>query len=268
MKKVFVSLLTLLFAGSAYATTLSPIQLLNPSGSTSGQAIVSTGAGTVPAWANVSAAALTGITPVLNGGTGVTTAAAELSRIGAASVAQATTALAATGGSITGVPISGSTGSFTTLGSTGLITPASVIGIKGTSTNDSAQAGSIGEYLTNSTATTSATSNVALNATTLLLTAGDWDVQGVATYVPAAGTTLASTIQGISTTSATFGAVNTGSYTQLVSVTQGIASGQTNATPTFRLNLTASTTVYLVTQATFSGSTLTVSGVLRARRVR
>lgn len=75
MKK-FLSILAL-FASVAHATTLNPIQLLNPTGSTSGQAILSTGAGTAPAWGNVSAAALTGITPVANGGTGWATLAAH-----------------------------------------------------------------------------------------------------------------------------------------------------------------------------------------------
>src|SRR5258708_7543054 len=58
MKRLFHGLIALLVAASAQATTLNPIQLLNPTGSASGQAIVSTGASTAPAWSNVSAAAL------------------------------------------------------------------------------------------------------------------------------------------------------------------------------------------------------------------
>ncbi|NKF53236.1 hypothetical protein GO299_00268 [Ralstonia solanacearum] len=40
------------------AQTKSPVQLLNPSGSTAGQAIVSTGSSTAPAWGNVSTGSL------------------------------------------------------------------------------------------------------------------------------------------------------------------------------------------------------------------
>lgn len=58
-----------LLASAAFGATLSPITLLNPAGSTSGQAIVSTGSSSAPAWANVSATTLTGILPVAQGGT-------------------------------------------------------------------------------------------------------------------------------------------------------------------------------------------------------
>lgn len=69
MKRLISGIAAALLAISAGATTLAPVQLLNPAGSTSGQAILSTGASTAPAWGNVSAAALTGVTPVANGGT-------------------------------------------------------------------------------------------------------------------------------------------------------------------------------------------------------
>ena len=42
-----------LVSSIAFGTTLSPITLLNPSGSSSGQAIVSTGSGTAPAWGGI-----------------------------------------------------------------------------------------------------------------------------------------------------------------------------------------------------------------------
>ena len=52
LKKLTAALLFAL-ASAAQATTLSPIQLLNPVGSTSGQAIVSTGPSTPPNWVAV-----------------------------------------------------------------------------------------------------------------------------------------------------------------------------------------------------------------------
>lgn len=59
MKKLLACVL--LLPAWLAAATLSPIQLLNPAGSTAGQAIVSTGASTAPAWANVTAS---GVTPI------------------------------------------------------------------------------------------------------------------------------------------------------------------------------------------------------------
>lgn len=56
--KTILALTALLCAAAANATTLVPVQLLNPVGSTSGQAIVSTGASSAPAWSNVSATSL------------------------------------------------------------------------------------------------------------------------------------------------------------------------------------------------------------------
>src|SRR6185437_8801543 len=58
MKRLLTGALALLLPIAALATTLNPVQLLNPTGSSTGQAIVSTGSGTAPTWGNVSATAL------------------------------------------------------------------------------------------------------------------------------------------------------------------------------------------------------------------
>lgn len=50
MKRLLTGAIALILSLAASATTLNPVQLLNPAGSTSGQAIVSTGASTAPAW--------------------------------------------------------------------------------------------------------------------------------------------------------------------------------------------------------------------------
>ncbi|MEM5405812.1 hypothetical protein [Paraburkholderia unamae] len=57
MKKLFGAFLAL-FASVAMATTTVPVQLLNPAGSTAGQAVVSTGPSSAPGWGSVSATAL------------------------------------------------------------------------------------------------------------------------------------------------------------------------------------------------------------------
>lgn len=53
MKRLFLGAFALILSIAADATTLNPIQLLNPAGSSSGQAIVSTGASTAPIWGGV-----------------------------------------------------------------------------------------------------------------------------------------------------------------------------------------------------------------------
>lgn len=89
MKRILAALALALAAATSFGATQYPLSLLSPTGSTSGQFVTSTGPSSAPAWTTVSLATLGGIVPVLNGGTGVTTAAAELSRIGAAPLASA-----------------------------------------------------------------------------------------------------------------------------------------------------------------------------------
>jgi hypothetical protein len=58
MKRLLTLLALTCAAASSFAATLNPIQLLNPAGSTAGQAIVSTGPTTAPAWSPVTATTL------------------------------------------------------------------------------------------------------------------------------------------------------------------------------------------------------------------
>lgn len=58
MKRLITFLALTCAAATSFAATLNPVQLLNPAGSTAGQAIVSTGSASAPAWGNVTAATL------------------------------------------------------------------------------------------------------------------------------------------------------------------------------------------------------------------
>jgi len=158
-----------------------------------------------------------------------------------------------------------STGAFTTLSSTGTFTPSSTNGIVGTTTNDNANAGSVGEYLTNTTAGTSLSTGVVANATSVSLTAGDWDVEGVVLFAAAAGTTVSDIVAGVSMTSATVGAF--GSYTE-IQTSFTTAASQTICTPVTRISLSAPATAFTVARSNFGVSTMTVTGFIRARRVR
>jgi hypothetical protein len=81
MKRMLLSIALSVFAFSAAATTLNSVQLLNPAGSTSGQAILSTGPSTAPAWGPVALSGITGTLAIANGGTGATTQTAALTAL-------------------------------------------------------------------------------------------------------------------------------------------------------------------------------------------
>lgn len=160
-----------------------------------------------------------------------------------------------------------STGAFTTLSSTGTFTPSSTNGIVGTTTNDNANAGSVGEFLTNTTSGTSLTTGTAANATSVSLTAGDWDVECISQFVINAGTTTTIILTGVSTTSATFGAFQQNQVVAGISATSGTGS-VTLCSPVVRISIAGTTTVFAIASSTFSGGTSTVNGFIRARRVR
>lgn len=142
--------------------------------------------------------------------------------------------------------------------------------VAGTTTNDEPVAGDVGEQITASVAQGSAvalSTGTAKNVTSITLTPGDWEVEGVVGFIPAASTSITGTAQGASATADTLGAA--GSY--LSEVTAAVVPG---AVPVFkqapkqRFSVASSTVVYLVASATFTVSTLGAFGTIRARRVR
>lgn len=283
MKRLLV--LLLLAANAAFGATLNPIQLLNPAGSTSGQAIVSTGPSTAPAWAGINAVTLNGATFASPGLIGsVTPNAAAFTTVTGTGITGTSFAGPGTGYSITtstglssgggiqifdgthgsnvGITNNGTTvASFTSAG----IVPVSTIGIKGTTTNDSPAAGSVGEVITNSTSGTALSSGVSNNCTSASLTAGQWSVSGVVEFVAAAGTTYASIAAGVSTTSVTFGSI--GTFQQLLN-TFTAGTNQYLAAPATTVKLASTSTIFLVGNSGFGTSTMTCSGFISAVRIR
>lgn len=144
----------------------------------------------------------------------------------------------------------------------------SVANITGSATNDSASAGSIGEYVSSLIASGSAvslTTATAANVTSISLTAGDWDVEGNINY-SAASATVTGTQGGTSSTSATLptdgSEVFSGVQVTLLSETDSVTL------PRKRFSLSGTTTVYLVGKSTFSAGTVSAYGAVTARRVR
>ena len=138
-------------------------------------------------------------------------------------------------------------------------------GIVGTTTNDSASAGYVGELI-DSSGTVSLTSGVSTNVTSISLTAGDWDVNGNVSFATSAnvGTQF---IGWISVTSASYPG-NSVSAALSLSSGQPTSNGEFFNVPYRRYSLASTTTIYLGAQATFSSGTCSVEGRILARRVR
>lgn len=150
-------------------------------------------------------------------------------------------------------------------------------GITGTTTNNSAAAGYLGEIIESTVGSGSAvslTSPNASNLTSVSLTAGDWDVSCTADHNLAGTTTLTVMQTGVSLTSATIAAQTGGSgldtdptsiWRQASAAPGGLV---TQSVGPVRVSVASTTTVYCVAQDTFATSTDAVYGTLRARRVR
>lgn len=179
---------------------------------------------------------VTGILPITNGGTGADSAGAARTSLGAAA--------------------SGSNGDITAL--TGLSS-----GITGVTTGAAPSAGVVGEVLSAVTASAiTLTSGSLANLVSLSLPAGEYELESAAQLINAGNVTAFSF--GVSTASATLPS----NWYDVYAITTTLASGTSSRQGmSRRIRLSATTTVYLVVQATFT-STCTALGYIRAMRVR
>lgn len=146
------------------------------------------------------------------------------------------------------------------------LTFSSTAGIIGTTTNNNANAGSVGEFMSSIVlfaSSVSLSNNVAKDITSLALTAGDWDVWGnVNVHYTGLGAQL---IGWISSTSATV-------PDHAFFIDMGIPAAGSNlnggTVPQLRFSLAAPTTVYLSCQASFTSGGASGCGALYARRRR
>ncbi|HEY2810540.1 MAG TPA: hypothetical protein VGJ00_04025 [Rhabdochlamydiaceae bacterium] len=152
--------------------------------------------------------------------------------------------------------------------------------LTGVTNGSNAAAGNVQEYQESVIALGSATSltsgatlnSNAKNLTSLTLGAGDWEVAGNVTFVGTSSTALSCTITGLSTTSVTFDQTN-GRTNIVIQSTLNNTNTATTANVNqligpLRFSSSGSQTINLVVQGTFSASTLSAYGILRARRVR
>lgn len=147
----------------------------------------------------------------------------------------------------------------------------SVQTLLGTATNNNAAVGVIGEWMAHSTVSASAVSlSTGTTATldSLILTAGDWDVSGVIDYTFAATTSYTNVTGGPSTTRSALGSQDQSFSFSTAANVPTAAKVPSWVIPMMRISIASTTTVYLVTQATFSVSTLKAYGTIQARRAR
>jgi hypothetical protein len=145
----------------------------------------------------------------------------------------------------------------------------------GTTTNDDALAGQLGEEIFVNVLAASAvalTTATPANLMSIILTPGDWEVSGQGCFTPTATTNWTEIRCGINTVSATLPTL--GGAARLSAVQDTKAAGTISAVVrayslnNCRISVAANTTVYLVGQGTFSASTLAGFGWLHARRLR
>ncbi|SRR6266566_1445294 len=175
----------------------------------------------------------------------------------------------------TGISAITGTGSVVLATSPTLTTPNTV----GTSTNNNAAAGSVGEYIESVIALGSAISTGVSastpNLTSISLTAGDWDVVGHVQFIAGAvgnifnsgGCSISTTTGSMDLTGNHANGMTLGGTT--MAAVQQFATGTAITTGPVRLSLAGTTTVFLVATLTWNTSTQpTMYGMIRARRIR
>lgn len=140
----------------------------------------------------------------------------------------------------------------------------------GITDGSSAAAGYIGEVVTASLAIggQSLTTNTAKTLTSISLTKGDWMISGNVGFTAAASTVPTKLIGSISTTNDVHATSPNGGAFAQIEATLGTASTNVLTLAPMRVNITTTTTYYLVATATFTVSTLTGHGSVTARRLR
>lgn len=143
--------------------------------------------------------------------------------------------------------------------------------IPGTTTNNSATAGNVGEFPTPGTGTTPTLNSggTPSNVASISLTAGDWDVRGATQFVDSGPPlTFGSINLGISQTTGTLPAATTTALVALAGGTSTVSTSPSLIVGPLRVSLSATTTIYLVASSVYSSGNLVATGQIEARRMR
>lgn len=144
--------------------------------------------------------------------------------------------------------------------------------ITGTTTNNDAASGIVGEIISATVASGSAvalTTATAKDVTSISLTAGDWDVWGTVCFTANALTTATVFQGGINTTTNTLPTPPGGGayFQESLSVGAG-GTEPCHSVGMMRQSLSGTTTVYLDAQSTFAVNSMSAYGYIGARRRR
>lgn len=169
----------------------------------------------------------------------------------------------------------GAIGTATTI--TGNVNGSQVTGplqssiVEGTTAGGNATAGYIGEYISaNSSGVNPVTTSLFVTIASISLTAGDWDVEGQAemslgSSTAATGYSVAISLDATSIDTSANGGTNQAFYTMTANEVYQFQTGKR------RINVSSTTTVYLVGALTFSalgGAEWQIASLIQARRVR
>lgn len=147
----------------------------------------------------------------------------------------------------------------------------SATAILGTATNDDAATGFVGEFVEGKLLAASSNSLATATPETIVSiapTAGDWDVNGVVAFTPGATTSVTVEQSSTSLTDNTVAGTDEGATHQFSTAANVVVGTSRLPTPTRRMSIAITTTVYLVAVAVFTVSTMAAFGHIRARRVR
>ncbi len=168
-------------------------------------------------------------------------------------------------------PAAPATKTFPLVTASNTITYTATSQIPGSTTNDSASAGNIGEYISSTVlagAAVAFTNAATINITSIAPTGGDWDSWGNVALAYAGGAVPTGLYGFISQTSATAPTIpNSGGYT-LLQATFTTNTTQVLSISQFRQSLSGTTTVFLETFGSFTGGTASAYGFIGARRRR
>jgi hypothetical protein len=153
--------------------------------------------------------------------------------------------------------------------------PLSVVAVNGVTNGSAAAAGQVGEMIraavTLAAGVALSTSNRIQAVTSIVLTAGDWDVSGSAIF-QSTGMASGGQHQGTATCGTSGSAITddgTQGYTQLCNPAGSSAAIQGSiGLSASRFSVTANTTVYLTVRLVFASGTNIAAGFIQARRVR
>ncbi len=156
-------------------------------------------------------------------------------------------------------------------GTTSLLQVTNVNGtkIRGTTTNDNAAAGFVGEYISSTAASQNFPSTGTYgDGVNISLTAGDWDVSAILLAGVASGSGTIRTFFGISTTSGNSGSGLVNGDNQFEMLPPTAAANSSGSIPAYRMSVSGNTTVYLKVNSVWSIINPIYSCRLSARRIR